>query len=175
MNILFDKIVKSLIKTEKYLIVYTCYMDDDFYEFDSEVMVVDTEDVAKGIVEKLNAVSKTIGDEQELISNFRCNWELQNKMPIRPTLLNIPKWKAGLSKEEITTEMKDKREEIKKQNEIIVNDYSVVWGEWRSNRERDLLEYMNNSNLFSYPLHELDATVPQTFSYKAIGATNEFK
>lgn len=176
-NILFDKVIKTFIKTEKYVIVYKAYMDDDFYDYDVDVMVVDTEseDVVKGIVDKLNAISKTIETEKELLFNFRSDWKLKHPIKL-VNLKSIPKWKAGMRKDEITEEMQNERDSIRKQNEVIVNNNYLTHEKWEQDCERDLLQYMNaNSNLFSYSLHELDATIPQTFSYNKIGITHEFK
>lgn len=177
-NILFDKVIKSFIKTEKYVIVYKVYMDDDWYDYDVDVMVVDTdsEDIVKGIVNKLNAISKTIETERELIDKFRMDWKTINKQPNLTRSKNIPKWKAGLRKEEITDEMLNERDNIRKQNELIFNNNRILIDNWNQECERALFDYMNaNSNLFSYSLHELDSTVPQTFSYKKIGITHAFK
>ena len=177
-NILFDKVIKSCIKTKKYMIVYKAYMDDDWYEYDVDVMVVDTEseDIVKEIVNKLNAISKTIETERELIDQFRINWKTANNSPKYILSKNIPKWKAGLRKEEITDEMLNERDNIRKQNEVIFNNTRLAQDKYEQECECALLEYMNtNSNLFSYSLHELDVTVPQTFSYKKIGITHEFK
>ena len=77
--------------------------------------------------------------------------ELSNKMVDELNLLDIPNWKAGLGKNEITEEMRNERNRIRDENEKRVNHHQdqqqIVYKKVETYKKRLLNNYKTKTGI----------------------------
>lgn len=92
-----------------------------------------SEEEAKKVVEKRKEEYHKARSLNDKIHEAYRNFEKENASPLmRENLVEIPKWPAGLGKDQITEEMRKERAELMAKNQEIIEQNSKLYAEWQA-------------------------------------------
>jgi hypothetical protein len=98
-----------------------------------------TEGEAKKAIESLKESYNKAEALYSEISIAREKFNKENPSPEYPKFISQPKWPSGIRQSDITQEMKDEREFVKEQNDVMLKKYSNLYGLWQVKQTKHLM------------------------------------